>query len=703
MSLRTFERVGAVVGVGVAPAAKSEARSGARVRTLMFVSAVALFLLALYPRAINLTGYLTTDEGNWMGRTALFTKALTTGDPAGTYQSGHPGVMTMWESLIGMGPERALALVEYVRPDGLEKAPNYLDTLHLARRTFAVMTALGVAGIALLTWRLFGAGVALIAGVLLALEPFFLAHSVVAHVDSNVTVWMTVCIFSALIYFWAGGAFWFLALSGVAAGLAFLSKAPSAFLPLFLPVIALGAMVARRQLADRAAWLRLLRDGAVWGVLALIVAMALWPSFRSDPLGTLSQMIDYTETVGGSDHENFFMNQPVGDPGPLYYLVALVFRLTPATLLGWVLLVPGLLPFGRRAPAGWGARLALLFTFVVLFILMMASAPKKFDRYLLPIFPTIDVMAGVGFWLLLRQIPRGYGVKVLPALLLVLGLSQAVLAAYVFPYYLAYYNPLLGGGPAARRAFVVGWGEGLDIVTDYLNKKPDSERLTVAGFYPRVMSAQFKGTVLSDKQYDAAMADYIVLYVNAVQRDLANRLRAVTRGKRSEMVVKINGIEYARLYAVPPPPRRNAAGTEFGGQVRLERAFLKSDERPYLKSDDLNPGDTIEESIRWIVLKPPTEDLVAVVQMLDAKNVVVAEQAIPIGGPDGKTSAMRPNEIAIDAHRIVLPNAIAEYNLLVGVRRPNGEWLEITAFPERLAPESRRFPSRVVVDSVDAK
>src|SRR4051812_48855258 len=219
-----------------------------KTRALVVASALVLFLVSLYPRAVNLTGYLTTDEGNWMGRTALFTRALQTGDPAGTYQSGHPGVMTMWASLLGMGPDRALALVEYVRPDGLEKAPGYLETLHLARRTFAVVTSLGVAAIALLSWRLFGAGVGLIAGVLLALEPFFLAHSVVAHVDSNITTWMTVCILSAMIYFWADGAIGFLVISGLAAGLAFLSKAPSAFLPLFVPLVALGSLVARRQL-----------------------------------------------------------------------------------------------------------------------------------------------------------------------------------------------------------------------------------------------------------------------------------------------------------------------------------------------------------------------------------------------------------------------------------------------------------------------
>ncbi|MCC6179053.1 MAG: hypothetical protein IT305_27400 [Chloroflexi bacterium] len=680
------------------------AESVGRTRALVVAASVVLFLMSLYPRAINLSGYLTTDEGNWMGRTALFARALQTGDPAGTYQSGHPGVMTMWLSLIGMGPDHALGLVEYVRPDGLEKAPGYLDTLHLARRSFAVLTALATVGVALLTWRLFGRGPGLLAGVLLGLEPFFLSHSVIAHVDSNVTTWMTVCILSAIIYFWAGGGLGFLMVSGLAAGLAFLSKAPSAFLPLFVPIVALTSLAIGRRYTTGAAWVRLVRDGLLWGALAFLAAVVLWPSFRADPIGTLYQMVDYTEAVGGSDHENFFLGQPVGDPGPLYYLVALGFRLTPVTMAGLLLLVVGLIPLGRwRPPAGWTARIGLLVTFCVLFILMMAMAPKKFDRYLLPIFPTLEVLAAVGFWLALWRLPGRVGVRLLPATLLAIGLLQILPAVRVFPYYLAYYNPLLGGGPAARRAFVVGWGEGLDVITDYLNQKPNSERLTVAGFYPRVMSAQFKGTVLSDKQFDPALADYVVLYVNAMQRDLANRLRAVTRGKKTELVVRINGIEYARLYAVPPPPRRDPAGTEYGGQVRLERSYMKSDERPYLKSDNLNPGDTIELTVRWSIVHPPSEDLMAVVQLQDKRGTVIAEDAAPVGGDGSRTSAMRAGEIAIESHRIELPSSIDSYNVAIGVRRPNGEWVDVTSYPERLTDEARQPPNQVVVESIDAQ
>src|SRR5215208_1513435 len=101
---------------------------------------------------------MTTDEGNWMGRTGLFAKGMLTGDQLLTRQSGHPGVTTMWTALAGLGVDRALYLADYVRPDGLEKAPGYLELIRQARRPFTLLTSLAVVVIALLTWRLFGLG-----------------------------------------------------------------------------------------------------------------------------------------------------------------------------------------------------------------------------------------------------------------------------------------------------------------------------------------------------------------------------------------------------------------------------------------------------------------------------------------------------------------------------------------------------------------
>ena len=64
---------------------------------------------------------------------------------------------------------------------------------------------------------------------------------------------------------------------------------------------------------------------------------------------------------------------------------------------------------------------------------------------------------------------------------------------------------------------------------------------------------------------------------------------------------------------------------------------------------------------------------------------------------------MRPNGVGIETHRMTLPDVPNQYDLAVGLRRPNGEWLPITSWPERLAAQSRRAPDQVIVESIDAE
>lgn len=662
---------------------------------------ILIFAMALLPRVIALHAYLTTDEGNWMGRTALFTQALQNGDPWGTYQSGHPGVTTMWTTLIGMGPERALGLVEYVRPDGLEKAPNYLETLRLARRGFPVITSLAVVVLALLTWRLFGPGPGILAGVLLGLEPFFLAHSVVAHLDGTLTAYMSVAALSGLVYWWSGRGVGYLILCGVSTGLAFLTKAPAAFLAVFIPLIALSSCL-REGRPNGLSMRRLIGSLVVWGGLAGLMALVLWPAFRADPVWALRSMISYTEAVGGTDHENFFFGQPVGDPGPIYYLVAAAFRLTPVTMVGLALLPIGLV-LARPWRREYLAPIGLLALFVLLFWGMMALPPKKFDRYMLPAFPALEILAALGFWLALTRVSVRLRAAALAGLVLIVGAAQILPAALVYPYYLSYYNPLLGGGAGARRSIVVGWGEGLDAVADYLNSKPEAERLTLSGFYPRVLMAQFKGTVLPDKQFDPAQADYLVLYVNAVQRDLADRLRSVARGRRSEMTVRINGIEYARLVRVPPPPGRSAAGTEFGSALRIERYYMKSEERRYLKSDELHAGDILEFTLRWRLLQPLDPDLRLTLEVVDARGRVSSDIDGPVLNAFAVSAAPEVGQETIGMHKIPLPDAPGEYWVALGIRDAAGARVPVSAWPERLSADSRRLGDRVLLENLDVR
>jgi hypothetical protein len=266
---------------------------------------------------------------------------------------------------------------------------------------------------------------------------------------------------------------------------------------------------------------------------------------------------------------------------------------------------------------------------------------------------------------------------------------------------MAYYNPIFGGGRVAAKHIVVGWGEGLDMVTEYLNGKPDAERLTLAGFYPRVLMAQFKGSVLPDKQYDPAEADYIVLYVNAVQRDLANSLRTAARGRKPEQVVTINGIEYARLFRVPPPQNRSVAGTVYG-PLRLERAFLWTESRRYLKSENIHAGDTLYLTLRWTLLQPVDSIYHATFSLLDRRGREVAETTDQIGGPDESTRSIQPGQFVTEVHALPLPaDALGEYLIVVQVRAARaGATVPISAWPEKLSPELRLGPDRVAVDNI---
>jgi hypothetical protein len=693
------------IAARAAPAVAARRVAGGLLRQVALVAAVGvcLFLIAWAPRLAAIDAYLTTDEGNWMGRTGLFTRGTLTGDYLLTRQSGHPGVTTMLTALAGIGPANALYLADYVRPDGLEKAPGYLDLLRQARRPFTVMTSLAVVVISLLVWRLFGAGPGLLAGVLLALEPFFLAHSGVVHLDGMLAAYMTVAYLSGLVYWGAGGGRGYLVLCGLATGLAFLTKTPSALLAVFIPLLALVATRTRGRLATVADWKRLLAEGLTWGVLAGAPAFLLWSSLRADFKGTLEYMVWYTQTVGGGEHENFWRGQPVLEPGPLYYVDAFRFRVSPVTLLGLVLLAVGLLPVGpRRVPRRWVGPLLAIGAFVALFTAMMMLLPKKFDRYLMPTFPSWEILAAVGFWLALWRFGPRWSGRALPLALLAVGLAQFWGALQVFPYYMAYYNPLFGGGRVAAKHVVVGWGEGLDLVTRYLNTKPDAERLTLAGFYPRVLMAQFKGGVLPDKQFDPAEADYIVLYVNAVQRDLANTLRTAVRGRRAEQIVTINGIEYARLFRVPPPPGRSPAGTEFG-PLRLDRAFLRSEERRYMKSDNLHAGDTLYLTLRWTLLRPVDSVYHATFALLDRQGRTVAQTTGQVGGPDESTLTVQPGAFVTELHTLPLAADLppGEYTLAVGVRPAPGAPAEaVTAWPEKLAQSARLGADRVAVETI---
>jgi hypothetical protein len=456
-----------------------------------------------------------------------------------------------------------------------------------------LLTSACVVAVYFMVRRMFGDRVALLSGVLLAVDPFYLSHSRVIHHDALATTFMTLAVLSFLICTWHGRWRTFLVLSGLAAGLAFLSKGPALFLAPFVGLLCgIGYLIQVEDWREieRGALVRWASAWLGWASVALLIFFLLWPIMWVEPVSAIRGLLDTAVDYAGEAHTkgNFFLGQALDDPGPLFYPVTLLFRTTPLTLLGlaaafcfWVKeqsvqnttldgwhsqrFIDLLLGKGEeRETRSQKLSLLSLWAYLFSFVLFMTLGDKKFDRYILPIYPVVDILAALGLCRLGTLVARKVGGRILSSRSVwALGMAVTVLLQAGFtlphyPYYLTYYNPLVGGGRFAPQVYYVGWGEGLDQMACYLNQKPGAAQLKVSAWYHRELIPFFLGSAdRLDPKGDANLmpwhtADYVVFYLNQVQRDNPSQaLVSYIRSLEPEYVVHLKGIDYAWLYRTP--------------------------------------------------------------------------------------------------------------------------------------------------------
>lgn len=634
----------------------------ARRRSYGWLIALALGLGALAPRLLGLADFYTIDEAyHWPLRVRLFSRALAEGNWAGTNLTGHPGVTTMWLGTLGRLIARWMGVGEPTYGDGA----TYLAFL---RMPLVVVNSLAVVLGYLVLRRVLRPNTALLAGALWALSPFMIAHSRLLHVDALVTSFMTL---SVLLMVWAAHdtpsasvarrSTWALAASGVCGGLALLTKGPALVL---LPVVGLLLL----GLSPSGTFVQRLRWTTprylIWLACAAVMFVLGWPAMWVTPTQAIGSMITEVIINGGQPHEsgNYFMGQRVADPGWLFYPATILWRSTPVTLLGLLLL-----PLALWNTADQRRPLLALSSFALLFTIAISLGAKKFDRYLLPIWPTLEILGAAGLMALLdlRSVPAHLRRAVTVSVFLLASVPTMALDAWYHPYYLAYFNPLLGGGAAAQQNMLVGWGEGMEEIGAWLSRRPDIGNGPILSWIPPTL-VYFVPQQVNDltEPNIKQLSSYAVLYARSVQRQESAVAEAYARQTPPLYTLQRYGITYATIHQLPRP-FTTPVDAVFDGTLHL-RGF----------SQEL-AGNILTLTPSWNIQADHPGGVFCFVHVIGPDGTTIAQVDLPLddgmfptwqaGQQFGRPLTLTlPAGLPAGAYRVVL----GSYNVTTGTRLP---------------------------------
>jgi 4-amino-4-deoxy-L-arabinose transferase-like glycosyltransferase len=689
-----------------------------------FVTEVAislgLFLLALWPRAYDLPRFVTADEAKWVYRSAQFLAAWLNGDYAATSVNLTPAVTTTWLGSLGLAFYYRVhqAAINLPFTGWLLSLPEFraeLSVLVATRWPMVIFTSLGVVVIYWLARRLFDPRLAVVGAAFIALDAHTISVSRILGHDAPVTVFMIVSILLLLLTVKRAGEHPFgykqrgrgaegispspprppaplllTMLSGIAASLACLSKAPAFFLIPFA-----GLVLATTALAGRFRWTQSIKLLLIWVVAAYLTFVVVWPAAWVEPVGRPWAVVE-NAFLSATDQkeaeaEGYWR---VPDLGPVYYLVNGGFKLSPLVTIGVALAVISsfLKSQNTQQPPNnkainnkfrhslrsslitrHASPLLWLTLFTLLFILFMTLGGKRSPRYILPVFPPLAFIAAYG-WLRLWQVVRSkvtsqrtmcYAPRTthhasrftLPPLLILAAL--VTLLPYT-PYYFTYYNPLLGGPYTAPALVKIGWGEGLDQVGRFLQRELSGSRVGTA--YASTIAPYFTGDISS---VTGDQLDYIVLYRKQVQSgEPSPQFIRYFEQNTPIFSVTLNGIHYADVYSGPAP--QLAFDVEAGTDLSHPIGY-----RPLTPYGQI--GRSLQVDVIWQVdesqpFAPPVVTL-----------TLAADESPVVAKAEGRLSPLGDN-LAFSRHRLDLAGALARgtYTLWVN-NQPLGQ-IELRLF-----------------------
>ncbi|MCP4356531.1 MAG: glycosyltransferase family 39 protein [Chloroflexi bacterium] len=539
-----------------------------------------LFLALIIPRLLVLKQTITIDEPKWSIRSANFGYAIEHQDFASTNQRGHPGVTIMWAGQMGLKllfPEyndlskqniNAREFKEIVQQNGY----HFVNIFAGQRAMVVLMNSVTLLIAFAYSKKLLGTLTSIVGFLLIAFSPFMAAHTKLMQLDGPSASFILLSLLAFLNYLKSQRRS-ALFVSGIVAGLAWLSRSPTLALIPAIGLILLLHMYQQVRNQNQAAKKMLSQTFVlffIWLSLGIVTFVILWPAMWVSPMTALASVYGniFKGTVTGHPRSDFFAGK-LTEPGithlpPYYYPVAYLWRSTPIVIMGLILSFISFWKKSRPYKEQFARNTVWAFLiFAIIFTSVMALSNKKQDRYLLPIYGPLMLIAAGGwvafaYWIK-QKLPVSEKYKYSGiSLLILIVLLQILSLVQVFPYYLSHYNIMLGGSEKAPEVMQIGWGEGLDAAARYLNEKNDASTLRVATWYASSFAYFFDGQTISisGNMNDTAKqeifnADYIVIYIHQWQRQLPKSLLNELESVQPEHTIWINRIPYVQIYKNP--------------------------------------------------------------------------------------------------------------------------------------------------------
>ncbi len=547
--------------------------------------------------------FITPDELIWVYRSVQFREALLQGRWADTLTTGHPGVTTMWLGTVGISLQlwlrpfshstyQWITQLAHYNPDNMAAYRQLAHFLTAARLVVIAVNSLGIVAIYHLSQRVFGLLAAMLITAFLAFDPFMVGLSSLLHVDALLTTFVTLSLLALAIWVHSDGRSpQFLFFSAFFTGLAILSKSPALLLLPFTAFILLIKSVSFNDGKVHFPARQLFQAGIMWLAICLGTLFLLLPALWLDPATAVQTVTSSANRhIEAALRPTFFWGQMAYEHGPLFYPVAVLFRLGPLVLVGLLLAGWGKLRGWQkwRQDKVWQRPSLTTLIFLLwppLYIAAITIAEKKFDRYALPVIPVLVILAAMGWAWLRPQRPK----------ILFTGLlaTQIILLLLTLPYPLTSYNPLLGGTTMARRVLPIGWGEAIGSAGQWLSAQPGSDQQTAVSSIPSALAPFFSGQTLPIAE--SAQANYRILTASSLQAD-PNALSKATNEGPPLHIIRFNGLDQAWIVAQHEPQRPSPL-------ISLPAPFTFDNRVQLLAADTTYAAEAVQVRLRWRLLQ----------------------------------------------------------------------------------------------------